>query len=178
MDIGGWLRCLGLEPYEATFRENEIDESVLQSLTAEDLKELGVGALGHRRKLLDAIAALRAGAIGDAPSLVLATMSPSTPAVTETTASQASGERRYLTVMFCDLGFDRHCRNSMPTVSHGRIVAQQLYQLSTKATFTLALAASPYRHRNHPGRPRVGHLHGSPSARGDEMVSARCTPSA
>jgi hypothetical protein len=56
-------------------------------------------------------------------------------------------------------------------------VAQQLHQLSTKATFTPALAASPYRHRNHPGRPRVGHLHGSPSARGDEM-SARWTPSA
>ena len=53
----------------------------------------------------------------------------------------------------------------MPTASHGRIVAQQLHELSTKATFTPALAASPYRHRNHPGRPRVGHLHGSPSAR-------------
>jgi hypothetical protein len=60
MDVGGWLRGLGLEQYEAAFRENEIDDTVLPRLTAEDLKELGVGALGHRRKLLDAIAALRA----------------------------------------------------------------------------------------------------------------------
>ena len=46
MDVGGWLRSLGLEQYEAAFRENEIDETVLPSLTAEDLKELGVGQLG------------------------------------------------------------------------------------------------------------------------------------
>jgi hypothetical protein len=54
MDLGGWLRSLGLERYETTFRENEIDDTVLPNLTAEDLKELGVGPLGHRRKLLDA----------------------------------------------------------------------------------------------------------------------------
>jgi len=59
MDIVVWLRSLGLGRYEAAFRENEIDETVLPNLTAEDLKELGVSALGHRRKLLDAIAALR-----------------------------------------------------------------------------------------------------------------------
>jgi hypothetical protein len=56
----GWLRSLGLEKYEATFRENEINEKVLPKLTAEDLKELGIAALGHRRMLLGAIAALRA----------------------------------------------------------------------------------------------------------------------
>jgi hypothetical protein len=59
MDVVVWLRSLGLERYEAVFRENEINERVLPSLTAEDLKELGVTALGHRLKLLDAIAALR-----------------------------------------------------------------------------------------------------------------------
>ena len=59
MDVGGWLRSLGLEQYEAAFRDNAIDEKVLPRLTAEDLKELGVNALGHRRMLLDAIAALR-----------------------------------------------------------------------------------------------------------------------
>ena len=58
MDIGGWLRSLGLERYEAAFRENEIDDTVLPSLTAEDLKDLGVGIVGHRRKMLDAIAVL------------------------------------------------------------------------------------------------------------------------
>ena len=60
MDLGGWLRSLGLGKYEAAFRENEIDETVLPRLTHENLKELGVTALGHRLKLLDAIAALRA----------------------------------------------------------------------------------------------------------------------
>jgi SAM domain (Sterile alpha motif) len=59
MDIEGWLRSLGLERYEAAFRENEIGDTILPKLTAEDLKELGVGPVGHRRKLLDAIAALR-----------------------------------------------------------------------------------------------------------------------
>jgi hypothetical protein len=59
MDIVVWLRSLGLGKYEAAFRENEIDETVLPSLTHETLKELGVASIGHRVKLLDAIAALR-----------------------------------------------------------------------------------------------------------------------
>jgi SAM domain (Sterile alpha motif) len=67
MDVGGWLRRLGLEQYEAAFRENEIDDAVLPSLTAEDLKDLGVGFVGHRRMLLDAIAALRAQASAPTP---------------------------------------------------------------------------------------------------------------
>jgi hypothetical protein len=46
MDLGGWLRSLGLERYEAAFRENEIDDTVLPSLTADDLKDLGVGIVG------------------------------------------------------------------------------------------------------------------------------------
>ena len=75
MDIVVWLRSLGLGKYEAAFRENEIDETVLPGLTAEDLKELGVTALGHRRKLLDAIAALRTDASGERPSADAATTS-------------------------------------------------------------------------------------------------------
>ena len=62
MDVVVWLRSLGLEKYEAAFREHEITEKVLPNLTAEDLKELGVAALGHRRTLLDAIAALHSDA--------------------------------------------------------------------------------------------------------------------
>ena len=58
MDIGGWLRGLGLEQYEAAFRQNEIDGEVLPKLTAEDLKDLGVAIVGHRRKILSAIAEL------------------------------------------------------------------------------------------------------------------------
>ena len=57
-----WLRSLGLGKYEAAFRENEIDERVLPNLTQEDLKEIGVGPVGHRRILLEAIAALRCDA--------------------------------------------------------------------------------------------------------------------
>ena len=49
MDLGGWLRSLGLERYEAAFRENEIDETVLPSLTHKTLKELGVAEKGDRR---------------------------------------------------------------------------------------------------------------------------------
>src|ERR1700739_3993856 len=98
MDLGGWLRSLGLEKYEAPFRENEINERVLPSLTAEDLKELGVTALGHRRILLDAIAALRNDASGKTPSVDAATTSSTPSAQPEDRA-----ERRQVTVMFCDL---------------------------------------------------------------------------
>jgi SAM domain (Sterile alpha motif) len=57
MDIGGWLRSLGLEKYEAVLRENEIDDAVLHKLTEDHLRELGF-PLGARLKLLHAIAAL------------------------------------------------------------------------------------------------------------------------
>ena len=60
MDVVVWLRSLGLGQYEAAFRDNEKEETTLPNLTAEDLKDLGVGIVGHRRKILDAIAALRA----------------------------------------------------------------------------------------------------------------------
>src|SRR5215467_172608 len=68
MDVVVWLRSLGLEEYEAAFRDNKIDERVLPNLTQEDLKEIGIGPVGHRRILLDAIAALRTDAGGKAPS--------------------------------------------------------------------------------------------------------------
>ena len=66
MDVGAWLRGLDLGQYEPAFRENEIDAAVLSRLTADDLRDMGVTIVGHRRKLLDAIAALRAG--GEPPS--------------------------------------------------------------------------------------------------------------
>src|SRR5215467_7683106 len=75
MDVVVWLRSLGLRKYEAVFRENDIDETVLPSLTHENLKELGVASFGHRVKLLDAIAALRSDASGKAPSDDAATTS-------------------------------------------------------------------------------------------------------
>jgi class 3 adenylate cyclase/predicted ATPase len=97
MDVVVWLRSLGLGKYEAAFRENEIDETVLPSLTHENLKELGVMALGHRLKLLDAIAALRSDAGGQTPSVdATASSAPSVPA-------EDRAERRQVTVMFSDL---------------------------------------------------------------------------
>jgi class 3 adenylate cyclase len=96
MDIAAWLRGLGLERYDQAFRDNEIDEKVLSSLTAEDLKDLGVTLVGHRRRLLDAIAALGAAV---ATTAVSATVG----AARSGTQVQSDAERRQLTVMFCDL---------------------------------------------------------------------------
>ena len=98
MDIVVWLRSLGLGRYEAAFRDNEIDETVLPNLTAEDLKDLGVSIVGHRRKLLDAIAALRTDAGAKSPSSDAATSS-SAPTV----SPEDRAERRQVTVLFSDL---------------------------------------------------------------------------
>jgi class 3 adenylate cyclase len=103
VDLGGWLRSLGLERYEAAFRENEIDDTVLPNLTAEDLKDLGVGIVGHCRKLLDAIAALRSDS--KAKELPRTPASPLSLTATVRTAPlpEAAGERRHVTVLLCDL---------------------------------------------------------------------------
>ena len=93
MDIEAWLQGLGLERYAPAFRDNEIDWEVLPKLTSEDLREIGVAAVGHRRKLLGAIAALGASA----PTAAV------TAAVSGASASADAPERRQLTVMFCDL---------------------------------------------------------------------------
>src|SRR6516165_6124691 len=98
MDIVVWLRSLGLGKYEAIFRENDIDEAVLPSLTHESLKELGVASFGHRVKLLDAIAALRGEASSRTP-LVDEASTLSAPSV----QPQDRAERRQVTVMFSDL---------------------------------------------------------------------------
>jgi hypothetical protein len=100
MDIAAWLRGLGLERYEPAFRENEIDRAALPKLNAADLKDLGVVLGGHRRRLLDAIAALDAS--GPAPGDRTAAFPGATPvAAARVVAGEA--ERRQLTVMFCDL---------------------------------------------------------------------------
>src|SRR6202048_4613225 len=101
VDIAAWLNRLGLQKYEQAFRENSIEADVLPSLTAEDLKDLGVTLVGDRRRLLDAIAALHRSALtatDPGPPLEAASKSasPSTP-------RSGEGERRQLTVMFCDL---------------------------------------------------------------------------
>ena len=98
MDIVVWLRSLGLGKYEAIFRENDIDETVLPSLTHENLKELGVASFGHRVKLLDAIAAL-CGDTSVKSASVDATTTPSSPSG----HPEDRAERRQVTVMFSDL---------------------------------------------------------------------------
>ena len=92
IDVADWLRALGLEQYAPAFRDNDIDAEVLRRLTGEDLRELGVRSIGHRRRLLDAISALGAVSANVTPTGA----SPDVPA-------QAEAERRQLTVMFCDL---------------------------------------------------------------------------
>ena len=91
MDVGSWLRSLGLEQYEALFRENDIDAEVLGDLTDADLEKLGV-TLGHRKRLLKAIASL--GATEPAAK-------PTRPP--PSSSSTDAAERRPITVMFCDL---------------------------------------------------------------------------
>ena len=92
IEITDWLRELGLEQYAPAFRDNAIDAELLASLTAEDLKELGIALIGHRRRLLDAIAAL--GANLPAAAVTATIRNAATP---------VDAERRQLTVMFCDL---------------------------------------------------------------------------
>ena len=92
IDVADWLRGLGLEQYAPAFADNDIDGEILPELTTDDLTGLGVTSIGHRRRLLAAIAALR----GDVPQ---AAMETSLGAV----AISGEAERRQLTVMFCDL---------------------------------------------------------------------------
>jgi class 3 adenylate cyclase len=80
------LRGLGLEQYAPAFRENDVDGEVLPALTSDDLISIGVTSVGHRRRLLDAIAALT-----------------NEPAAARATPVRGHAERRQLTVMFCDL---------------------------------------------------------------------------
>jgi class 3 adenylate cyclase len=92
MDVVAWLRGLGLDRYAPAFRDNDVDAEILPELTADDLIGLGVTSIGHRRKLLAAIAALGT----DIPAATV-------PAAPRDPPAQADAERRQLTVMFCDL---------------------------------------------------------------------------
>ena len=111
--IADWLEKLGMSEYAQRFAENRVDFSVLRDLTDQDLKDLGV-VLGDRRKMLRAIANLD-GLEKSAPA-VPATANAAPPSTTFVSgpisavapppispAAEATGERRYVTVMFCDL---------------------------------------------------------------------------
>src|SRR3954451_4832726 len=103
MDVADWLRALGLDQYEAAFRANGVDAEVLLTLTGEELKDIGVSLIRHRRRLLEAIAALRSNAMpAEAPVRASPSPAPADPSepgdISETPAA-----RRPLSVMFCDL---------------------------------------------------------------------------
>jgi class 3 adenylate cyclase len=91
MDVSSWLRDLGLEHYAQAFQANDIDAAVLPRLTADDLTALGMTSVGHRRRLLDAIAALDQG------------RAPAAAEPIAVAARPLEAERRQLTVLFCDL---------------------------------------------------------------------------
>ena len=93
MDVTEWLRGLGLDQYGSAFRDHDIDREVLRRLTGEDLRELGVASIGHRRRLLDAIAALT-----DPQPVPKAPLAP-----VSAVGVAGIAERRQLTVMFSDL---------------------------------------------------------------------------
>jgi hypothetical protein len=92
MDVVASLRGLGLERYAPAFRDNDVDGEVLPELTSDDLISIGVTSVGHRRKLLAAIASL-----GAAPRAATVMAAP------RDAQAAADAERRQLTVMFCDL---------------------------------------------------------------------------
>jgi class 3 adenylate cyclase/tetratricopeptide (TPR) repeat protein len=96
VDVGAWLRGLGLGQYEQAFRDNDIGADLLVRLTAEDLKEIGVVSVGHRRRLLDAVAALRA----EPPTLATPVARPAEDAPS---AATHEAERRQVAVLFADL---------------------------------------------------------------------------
>jgi class 3 adenylate cyclase len=95
MDIVAWLRGLGLEQYLPAFRDNDVDGEVLAVLTSDDLISIGVTSVGHRRRLLAAIAGL-----GTMPTAAVTAAFPHAPGRDKVAAA---AERRQLTVMFCDL---------------------------------------------------------------------------
>src|SRR5688572_17640409 len=95
VDVGAWLRGLGLGQYEQAFRDNDIDAEVLSRLSADDLIAIGVSSVGHRRRLLDAIAML-----SGAPKPASKEAPVFEPAPEPVAQRAAEAERRQLTIMF------------------------------------------------------------------------------
>lgn len=120
MDVAGWLRDLGLDQYVEAFAENEIDGETLPALTSDDLKEIGVGPLGHRKKLLAAIAALAAEA----------------SAASEELGALTAGERRQVTVLFADL--------SGYTQLSTTLDAEELHRLMTRVFAAIDVVVEDY----------------------------------
>ena len=144
MDVAAWLERLGLGEYAATFAANHIDEATLAALTADDLRELGVASLGHRKKLLQAIAELQQG---------------------ETPRQAATTQHRQVTVLFADLvGF---------TELTSRLEAEDLHRLIERfyALADAAILQAGGSVDKHLG-DGVMALFGAPIAHGDDALRA------
>ena len=87
MDIDSWLRGIGLAQYAETFRANDIDGELLGRLTNDDLKDIGVGSFGHRKKLLEAIAELGSAPAAESAPPVMTAPIPATVAPPPISAS-------------------------------------------------------------------------------------------
>jgi class 3 adenylate cyclase/tetratricopeptide (TPR) repeat protein len=128
-DVEQWLQGLGLGVYAQAFAEQGIEFDLLGELGDDDLKALGVAALGHRKRLLRSIAALNSGA---SPSLLAASLEPIAAAST----APRDAERRHLTVMFCDMVGS--------TALSGRLDPEDLQQLIRCYHEVVAAAVAPY----------------------------------
>src|SRR5690242_5017560 len=98
MELAAWLRALNLGQYQTVFEQNSVTADLLANLTSEDLKDLGISAVGHRRRLLDAIAALRSDT--KVPAIANKDVQSS---VDHYQQASSTAERRHISVMFCDL---------------------------------------------------------------------------
>ena len=113
MDIDGWLRGIGLAQYAEMFHANDIDAELMGRLTNDDLKDIGVASFGHRKKMLEAIAALVA-----APEA-----SPPIPVAATEPKTHDTAERRQLTVMFCDLVGSTALSTQLDPEDLGQVIA-------------------------------------------------------
>jgi class 3 adenylate cyclase/tetratricopeptide (TPR) repeat protein len=128
-EVERWLQGLGLGVYAQAFAEQGIEFDLLGELGDDDLKALGVAALGHRKRLLRSIAALNSGA---SPSPLAAPVEPMAAAST----ALRDAERRQLTVMFCDMVGS--------TALSGRLDPEDLQQLIRSHHQVVAAAVAPY----------------------------------
>jgi len=131
-DVGEWLSSLGLSQYAAGFEAQAVEFDQLAELSDADLRELGVVALGHRKRMLKAIAEL---ATGEDPAAA-GTQTPQAEASLPPSASKASAERRHLTVMFCDLVGSTHLATQLDP--------EDLRQVVNEYHRAVASAVAPY----------------------------------
>ncbi len=171
MDVGAWLSAFGLGQYAQAFAENDIDAEALRELTADDLKELGVASLGHRKKLLAAISDLAARASG---------VQPAPP---EPPPSVPPGELRQVTVLFADLsGFTKLSSERDPEEAHGLLahffeavdgVIERYGGTIDKhiGDNVMAVFGAPVAHGNDPERAvrAAGDIHEAMGKLGDEL---------